>query len=121
MGRLQAFTETREYTDDDVYYFPHSGYQITTPEGKHVRYVWNHHTHEDENPSIVTLPAGQYLVEAEAELCGRVIVPVIIKSGQTTRVVLQPGWKPPQAAAESDFVKSPTGYFVGWRAETAPY
>src|SRR5690242_2826654 len=67
VGRLQAFTETREYTDDDVYYFPHSGYQITTPEGKHIRYVWNHNTHEDEKPSTVTLPAGQYLVEADAE------------------------------------------------------
>src|SRR5579862_5854433 len=56
-GSLQVFTETREYSDDDVYYFPHSAYQIETPEGNHIRYVWNHHTFQDEDPSVIALPA----------------------------------------------------------------
>lgn len=116
-GGLQVFTETREYSDDDVYYFPHSAYQIETPAGKHVRYVWNHHTFQDEDPTLVALPAGKYLIEADAELCGRVLVPVIIKPGRTTRVVLQPGWNPNATVPGSDLVTSPTGYYIGWRPE----
>ena len=116
-GRLQAFTETREYADDDVYYFPHSGYQIFTPDGKRFRYVWNHNTQQDEDPTLVTLPAGHYLLRADAEFCGRVLVPVVIKPDQTTRVVLEPGWKPNRRVSPADLVQTPNGYFVGWRAD----
>ena len=116
-GSLQVFTETREHDDDGVYYFPHSGYQIYSSEGKRVRYIWNHHTFQEEDPTVVTLPAGHYLVDAEAELCGRVAVPVVIKPGQTTRVVLQPGWKPAATTSPAELVKSPEGYFIGWRAD----
>jgi hypothetical protein len=118
-GRLQAFTEPSETVEDDVYYFPHSAYQIYTPDGKRFRYVWNHHTHQDEAPSVVTLPVGEYLIEANAEFCGRVVVPVVIKPNRTTRVVLQPGWKPNHKASLSQLVQSPSGYFVGWRADVS--
>jgi hypothetical protein len=115
-GRLQVFSETREFDDDDVYYFPHSPYSILTMDGKRVKYVWNRRNHEDETPTVVTLPAGQYVVEAEATLYGPVSVPVVIKPGRTTRVVLEPGWKPPGQFGASGLVKMPNGYAIGWRA-----
>jgi len=117
-GQLEVFTETDEYEwGQDVPFFPHRDYQICTPEGKRVERVWNHQTHEDETPATVTLPAGRYLVKADAEFYGPVTVPVVIRPDQTTRVVLQPGWKPAGEFAASDLVGFPSGYFVGWRAD----
>ena len=68
-------------------------------------------------PPLVTLPAGHYLLRADAEFCGRVLVPVVIKPDQTTRVVLEPGWKPNRRVSPADLVQTPNGYFVGWRAD----
>jgi hypothetical protein len=116
-GRLQVFSETEEYDEDDQYYFPHSDYTIYTVDGKRVKHVWNHETREDETPLVVTLPAGRYVVRAEAELYGLVTVPVVVKPGQTTRLVLQPGWTPPGQPAGSELVQMPNGYAVGWRAD----
>ncbi len=119
-GQLQVFTATEEYEwDHDVPFFPHRDYQLYTADGKYLRRVWNAQNHEDETPAIVDLPAGQYLVKADAEFCGRIMVPVVIRPRQLTRIVLQPGWKPEDGVAQSDLVQSPAGYFVGWSANMA--
>lgn len=119
-GDLQVFTQTEEYYADEMSYFPHTDYQIYTADGKHLMRVWNHQNHEDEDPAVVTLPAANYVIKAWADFCGLVTVPVVIKPGETTRVILQPGWKPGNAVAKSDLVRTPNGYFVGWRAELPP-
>lgn len=116
-GDLQVFTETEEYYEDDLSYFPHTDYQIYTLDGKHLKRVWNHENHEDENPAVVSLPPGEYVVKAWAEFCGLVSVPVVIKPDETTRVILQPGWTPGATVAKSALVQTPKGYFVGWRAD----
>jgi hypothetical protein len=116
-GDLQVYTETEEYYLDEMSYFPHTDYQIYTTDGKHLKRVWNHQTHEDEYPATVTLPPGEYVVKAYAEFYGPVIVPVVIKPAETTRVILQPGWKPARTVTRSDLVQIPNGYFVGWRAD----
>lgn len=118
-GQLQVFTETDEYEyDHDVPYFPHRDYQIYTEDGQRLRRVWNAQDHEDEMPAVVDLPAGRYLVKADAEFYGTVSVPVVIRPNQLTKVILQPGWKPGNAVAASDLVQMPNnGYFIGWRAD----
>ena len=117
-GRLQVFTETDETeVDEDVPFYPHRDYEIYTADGKRFRRVWNHQNREDGTPALVTLPAGEYLVKGAAELYGQVTVPVVVRPGQTTRVVLQPGWKPSGEVASSDLVRMPDGYPIGWRAE----
>ncbi len=120
MGQLQVYTETEEYYEDQMPWFPHSDYQLYTTEGKRLKRVWNHDSHEDETPAIVTLPPGQYVVKAWAEHYGPVSVPVLIRPNQLTRVLLQPGWKPDVSIARSDLVQMPKGYFVGWRADATP-
>jgi hypothetical protein len=115
-GDLEVYTETQEYDEDDLSYFPHTDYEIYTLDGKHLRHVWNHQNHEDEFPAVVTLAPGEYVVKAWADSCGLVSVPVVIKPNETTRVILQPGWKPEEKAAQSDLVQIPGHYFVGWRA-----
>ena len=116
-GDLQVYTETEEYYADEMSYFPHTDYEIYTPNGKRLQRVWNHQGHEDESPAIITLAPGEYVVKAQAEFFGMVTVPVVIKPNKTTRVVLQPGWQPDDTAAKSALVQIPNGYFVGWRAD----
>ncbi len=117
-GDLQVFTETEEYYEDEISYFPHTDYQIYTADGKRLKHVWNHQDHEDEFPATVTLPPGKYVVKALAEFYGMVSVPVVIKPNETTTVILQPGWKPGNVA-RSALVQMPNGYNVGWRADLA--
>lgn len=115
-GDLEVYTETHEYCEDDLSYFPHTDYEIYTVDGKHLKHVWNHQNHEDEHPAVVTLSPGEYVVKAWADSCGFVSVPVVIKANETTRVILQPGWNPGGTVAKSALVQTPNGYFVGWRA-----
>ena len=88
MGDLQVYTEPEEYYQEELSYFPHTDYQLYTSDGKHLRRVWNHNTHEDETPAIVSLPPGRYVVQAWAEFYGLVSVPVVIKPNELTKVIL---------------------------------
>ena len=116
-GQLQVFTETDEYEwNHDVPYFPHRDYQIYTSDDKRLRRVWNSQSYEDETPTVVDLPAGNYLVKADAEFYGPVTVPVVIRPGQLTKVILQPGWHPGNSVVVSDLVQMPNGYYIGWKA-----
>ena len=120
-GQLQVFTETDVYEyERAVPFFPHRDYQIYTTDGSYLRRVWNHQNHEDETPAVITLPAGKYVVKADAEFYGPVSVPVVIRPNETTRVILQPGWKPGNAVARSEVVRMPNGYPIGWRADLPP-
>jgi hypothetical protein len=115
-GQLQVYTQTDEFEiDHDVPYFPHTDYRVLTPAGKSVRRVWNSQSHEDEMPTVVSLPAGNYMVQAQAEFYGVINVPVVVKPGALTRVFLQPGWVPGATVASSDLVQLPHGYYIGWR------
>ncbi len=119
-GQLQVFTETKEWAgSDDVPYFAHRDYHLYTVEGTRLKRVWNSQNHEDQSPAVVTLPAGSYIVRANAENYGLVAVPVLIKPGRTTTVILQPGWKPGAATTGAEVVRLPNGYPVGWRADLA--
>ena len=117
MGDLQVYSEPEEYYQEELSYFPHTDYQLYTSDGKHLRRVWNHNTHEDETPAVVSLPPGRYVVQAWAEFYGLVSVPVEIKPNELTKVILQPGWNPGTNVI-SELVQMPQGYFVGWRAES---
>ena len=116
MGDLVVYSESEEYYEDQMSYFPHSDYSIYTQTGKLLKRVWNHQSHEDESPAEVSLPPGRYEVRAWADFYGLVSVPVLIEPNRTTRPILQPGWKPAENVARADLVQAPNGYFVGWRA-----
>lgn len=66
----------------------HSAYQIFRPDGQLVRTVGNQSGPTSEEPTAVSLPPGQYRVEAMANGYGRVTVPVIVASGRPTIVHL---------------------------------
>lgn len=88
-GSLIVYTARMEVNDGDILYYPHSSYEIRTLEGKHLRGVRNHLGNNDEDPEMVELPAGKYVVVADSERDGRVSVPVTVKPGGATLINLQ--------------------------------
>jgi hypothetical protein len=83
-GSLEVYSATAEFKDGAARYFPHSSYAIYTTDGKVFKNVENHISPTDENPEIVALPVGSYVIAAQAERHGYVRVPVVIKEGQRT-------------------------------------
>ena len=72
--------------------------------------------------SLVQLPAGKFVVLAEAENSGMVGIAVIITPGQLTKVDLQSDWKHRAPSGNAaDWVRLPNGQVVGWRATAAGY
>ena len=70
-------------------YFPHLSYFVESERGWPVRCVANHRNRIDETPEVVQLPAGRYVLVAEADGLGKVRVPLEISNATMTKVVLQ--------------------------------
>ena len=100
----------RQYTD----------YKILSTDGKPAQVVHNDTGTLLETPQRVQLPVGAYRVAARANGCGKVIVPVVIRADQVTRVHLEgsPGWSNGRVLANSNPVRLPDGEIAGWRAST---
>lgn len=97
----------------------HTGYTVYSKTGEVIREVPNATDREDGTPAIVGLPAGTYRVEAEAINCDRsritVVMPVVIRAGQTTEAHLEEGWHP-MGADNTELAKLPCGRAIGFRA-----
>jgi hypothetical protein len=120
-GYLKVYSATEDHNDGDTHFFPHTSYTVYSEDGKTVvKKVANAISIHDEDPSLVQLPAGKYIILAEAEHRGTVRIAAIIKPGQLTRVELEYGWKhrvPPGNVP--DLVRLPNGQVVGWRADVS--
>lgn len=115
---LKVYSATETHPDGEINYFPHTSYHVFTPDGKQFKWVENHIGMNDESPTVVKLPAGNYKVLAEADGFGRVTVPVVIKRGKLTEVNLETwGRKKTPVTNEAAVVRLPNGCVVGWRAE----
>jgi hypothetical protein len=118
-GGLEVFSRLARRTDDQnqdstyPVWYQHSDYYICDLQGKILRRVHNVVGHFEETPKLVNLPAGEYLVLAQAKGYYWVKAPVEIKRGQTTTVHLDGGWIAPSYAGSS-LVKLPNGQAVGW-------
>jgi hypothetical protein len=100
----------RQYTD----------YRIISADGKLLQAVHNDNGTLIEAPKRVQLPVGAYRVAARANGFGEVVVPVIIRADQVTRVHLEgsPVWPNGRELAKSNPVRLPDGEIAGWRAST---
>ncbi len=93
-GYLKVYSATEDHNDGHIHYYPHTGYTVYLEDGKTVvKTVTNAIGIHDEEPSLVQLPAGNYVVLAEAEDSSMVRVAVVIKPGRLTKVDLQHDWK----------------------------
>ena len=124
-GELQIFSSLVEQSDDqnqgseDPVWYQHTDYRIYDLHGKLVKRVDNTIGHYEHAPRLVALPAGRYLVKAQAKDYLWVEVPVTIEPGRTTRVHLDDKWKLPADTPKRELVSMPNGNPVGWRAESS--
>jgi hypothetical protein len=116
-GYLKVYTATEDHDDGDVHYFPHTSYTVYSEDGKTVvKKVANAISIHDEDPALVDMPAGTYIVMAESEYYGMVKVEVVIKPGKLTAVNLEYNDIPsPRDLSKSngDLVRLPNGSVVG--------
>jgi hypothetical protein len=101
-------------------WYQHSGYYLYDAGGKRVQRVDNITGYYEQAPRQMVLPAGKYLVKAQAKDYFWVEVPVTIESGHTTRIHLDDNWKLPADVSKKELVSLPNGRPVGWLAESAP-
>lgn len=124
-GELQVFSNLGEESDDqnqggtDPVWYQHRDYNIYNLQGKLVKHVDNTIGHYEQAPRRVALPAGRYLVKAQAKDYLRVAVPVTIEPGRTTRVHLDDKWQLPADTPHRELVCLPNGDPAGWRTEIA--
>ncbi len=115
-GQLEVYSDLIVRTEgDNPTWYQHRDYTVYDPQGKPVEHVRNTVGYYARRPSSISLPPGKYLVRAEAKDYLRVEVPVVIKSGQITRVHLDDDWRPTDAP-QTVVVSLPTGNPVGWAA-----
>jgi hypothetical protein len=98
----------------------HTDYDLLTQDGRVLQRVKNARDSQDPEPALLPLPPGRYQVKA---LCQEtsdsrvtVFASVVIETGKTTRVHLEPHWMPHGPFAEPAVVRLPKGGLVGWRA-----
>jgi hypothetical protein len=121
-GDLQVFSSLIEKNDDqnqgsdNPAWYQHTDYRVYNLQGKLVKRVDNTIGRYEQAPRRVALPAGRYLVKAQAKDYFWVEVPVTIERGRTTRVHLDDNWKLPATAPTSGIVSLPNGKPVGWSA-----
>ncbi len=102
----------------------HSGYTIYSNDGKRIKWVPNSIEGDwtVEPPTRVPLPPGTYKIKAEGGEYGWVIVPVVIKRGETTPVYLDGERHSIDSLASQDnSVRLPNGEIVGWAANPGVY
>lgn len=130
-ARAPAFTDLNAETyfwnndygkNEFLYTAAHTDYAIHGADGTLIKRVRNSRGLNDEVPASVSLPAGSYTIEAEAEqypgVNMTVVIPVAIESGQVTTVHLEPKWT---AAGEEmspeRLVRLADGRVLGCRAQ----
>jgi hypothetical protein len=110
-----------DFGKNEFLYEPaHTDYTIYTQNGEVFKHVRNARDPNDQTPTLVTLPAGSYKVEAEALSCDssrvNVLMPVVIKPGQATIAHMEGDWNPPGQYSETELATLPCGRIIGWRA-----
>jgi len=103
----------------------HTDYTIYARNGEVFKHVSNGRSPNDYVPTVVTVPAGTYKVEAEAVNCDSVpvtvLMTVVIKPGQTTMAHLEGGWNPLSQEDGVELARLPCGRAIGWRAPEAGF
>ena len=118
----EVWRYNNDFGRNEFLYEPaHTDYTIYTQDGQFLQHVRNAREPGDQTPTLVTLPAGSYKVEAKAVNCDservNVLMHVVIKAGQATVVHLEGDWNPPSQFKPTELATLPCGRVIGWRAE----
>ena len=117
-GQLEVFSAlVGRIEGDNPTWFQHTDYRILTPQHGLVKRVDNTVGYYAESPRIIALPAGTYLVEAQAKDYFLVEVPVVIQTGKLTVVHLDNNWSPSPGTSRELVKYAPNGWPIGWSAD----
>jgi hypothetical protein len=101
----------------------HTDYTIYAQNGEVLQHVRNARGGNDDPPTLVSLPAGSFKVEAQGVDCNssrvNVLMTVVIKPGQATMAHLEGGWNPGAPISETQVARLPCGRAIGWSAPEA--
>jgi len=114
-GSLVVYTALINNPNDPEHQW-HSAYRITDSEGALVRRVINQTGSFAQDPEIIDLPTGRYVVTARAVNYGDVNVPVVISEGQNTVVDLNQEIAIEHSPVDHSWVRLPDGRVVGQKA-----
>ena len=120
----EEFLWNNDFGWNEFLYEPaHTAYNIYASNGSLVQHVPNARAWNDAQPTLVTLGAGSYRIEAEAEAGNGMTlpaeIPVVVKGGHTTLVRLDQDWHPTTKPIDGRaLVQADDGRFVGWRVRT---
>lgn len=119
-GQLEVFSATSGHTEgDNPTWYQHTDYYLLNKNGKELKHVDNNLGRYATAPRLISLAPGRYLVKAKAKDYLWVKVPVVVKAGETTRVHLDENWRTPGNVSQSELVKIPGGYPIGWSTSIA--
>lgn len=124
-GSLRVFTET-EIENNVGFEFPYyqrTDYDVYDSTGRRIKHVSDNNLgHFEAVPRTIQLAPGVYRIKAMAAVgLGELItVPVVVESGRTTEAHLNGHWQPPANTPESQLVRAPAGFAVGWRVAGRP-
>lgn len=116
-GFLTVYSATETIRDGDLtqHYYPHTGYSIYEAGNPCLlRFVPNHVGNMDEEPMVVALPPGSYLIVAEDEAYGRVRIPVKVESSRSITINLERNSRAPISSNPIESVKTTKGRVVGY-------
>ena len=116
-GQLVVYSAL-EVVDQVSSDFPtHASYKIYDANGKLLRRVDNRSGSFYQSPAEVSLPPGEYKVEAPVTNHGLVTVPVIIKENETTTLDLEGAhFRQHKPTGAGQWVRLPSGEVIGMRA-----
>jgi hypothetical protein len=119
-GQLEVFSAlTSRIEGDNPTWYQHTDYYICNLQGKRLKSVFNTTGYYAQSPRSITLPAGTYIVKAQAKGHVWVEVPVVIDAGRIPRIHLDAQWQPPAGTPQTELVNASVGYPIGWRPELA--
>jgi hypothetical protein len=125
-GELQVYSKTEESRDSGnqaaqgmPVWYEHTDYGIYDAGGNFLREVLNSRGHYSRSPEVVILPAGKYMVKAQARGYFWVKVPLTVEAGERTVIHLDGDWTPPVETPKAELVTLPDGKPVGLRAPSS--
>jgi len=79
---LKVYSEARVYSDGDIPKVSRVPYTIYSADGKKLRWI----AFNDEDPKLITLPPGKYVIVPETNITKTEIFGAILEPGQLTEI-----------------------------------
>lgn len=115
-----AFATDADFYDRNPYGRRYTNYKILTADGRLYERVQNNNGTLMQDALPVSLPPGNYQVKAQSNGHGRLTVPVVIATHQTTTLHLEGGgaWQQREGLNDTNAVRLPSGEIIGYRLDS---